>query len=117
MKKSNITYELEGDRLSIGGTLTIDTIPGLLEYVEKMLPSYSREQLLFCLDTLQDANSAGISALHYIFDKLRARGIEVRVYGESESLRHNTHYVREYSIHPDRSTYNIRLPPIAGLPC
>ena len=88
VKKSNITYELEGDRLSIGGTLTIDTIPGLLEYVEKMLPSYSREQLLFCLDTLQDANSAGISALHYIFDKLRARGIEVRVYGESESLRH-----------------------------
>jgi phospholipid/cholesterol/gamma-HCH transport system permease protein len=88
VNENSITYELEGDRLNIGGKLSLATIPSLLEYVEKLLQSYSGEQLLISLDTLQETSSAGISTLHYIFDKLRARDIEVRIYGESESLRH-----------------------------
>jgi phospholipid/cholesterol/gamma-HCH transport system permease protein len=88
VKENNITYELKEDRLDIGGELSLATIPRLLEHVEKMLQSYRGEQLLISLDTLQETNSAGVSALHYIFDTFRARGIEIRIYGESDSLRH-----------------------------
>jgi phospholipid/cholesterol/gamma-HCH transport system permease protein len=88
VKDNHITYELEGERLNIGGVLSIATIPGLLDYVDEALRSYSGELLLVRLDQLEDADSAGISALHYICNKLRERGILVRIEGESESIGH-----------------------------
>jgi phospholipid/cholesterol/gamma-HCH transport system permease protein len=88
VKEKSITYELEGDRLKIGGTLNIATIPGLLDYVDGTLQSYGGELLLIRLDTLEDADSAGISAINYLSDKLKDRGVEVRIEGESKSIRH-----------------------------
>lgn len=88
VKENNMTYELEGDRLHIGGSLNIATIPGLLDYTERVLQSYHGELLFIRLDTLQDADSAGITTLHYICEKQKDRGMEVRIEGESESIGH-----------------------------
>lgn len=88
VKENNITYELEGDRLSLGGTLNLATIPGLLDFMEGVLQSYRGKLLLIRLDKLEDANSAGISSLNYLKDKLIEKGIEVRIEGESKSIRH-----------------------------
>ncbi len=86
MKQDHITYELEGDRLHIGGILNIATTPGLLEYAGRALQTYAGKTLFLSLSSLQDADSAGITALHYLREKLTDRGIEVRLEGESESI-------------------------------
>ena len=87
MKQQNITYELEGDRLLIGGILNIETTPGLLEYARRALQAYGEKTLFISLFSLQDADSAGITALHYLREKLTDRGIEVRLEGENESIQ------------------------------
>ena len=87
MKEQNITYELEGERLHIGGILNIVSTPGLLEYADRALLAYGKKTLFITLGSLQDADSAGITALHYLREKLSDRGIEVRLEGENESIR------------------------------
>ena len=87
MKDGNITYKLEGDQLVIGGTLTLATIRELMDYFDKALNTYSGKILTIRLDSLQDADSAGITALHYLREKLMDRDIEVRLEGESEPIR------------------------------
>ena len=87
MKQHHITYELEGDRLHIGGILNIATTPGLLEYADRALQAYGEKTLSISLGSLQDADSAGITALHYLREKLTDRGIKVRLEEENESIR------------------------------
>ena len=87
MRQHHITYELEGDRLHVGGILNIATTPGLLEYAGRALQAYGEKTLVISLSSLEEADSAGITALHYLCDKLTDRGIEVRLEGESESMR------------------------------
>lgn len=88
MKQQGITYELEGDRLHIGGILTITTTPRLLEYANRTLQAFGEKTLFISLSSLQDADSAGITALHYLRENLADRGIEVHLEGENESIRH-----------------------------
>jgi phospholipid/cholesterol/gamma-HCH transport system permease protein len=87
VKENNITYKLEGEQLVIGGTLTLATIRELLDYFDTALNSYSGKSLTIGLDSLQDADSAGITTLHYIRERLMERDIEVHIEGSSEPLR------------------------------
>jgi phospholipid/cholesterol/gamma-HCH transport system permease protein len=87
LKDGNITYKLEGDQLVIGGTLTLATIRELLDYFDGALNTYSGKILTIRLDTLEDADSAGITTIHYLREKLKDRDTEVHIEGGSQSIR------------------------------
>jgi phospholipid/cholesterol/gamma-HCH transport system permease protein len=74
-------YLLDGDILTIGGSVTLVSLKELLDYVDQAFSNYRGNILTIRLDALQNADTAGISAIHHIRQKLTERGIEVKIEG------------------------------------
>ena len=74
-------YLLDGEILTIGGSMTLSALNEFLYYVNQAFNSYRGKTLTIRLDTLHEADTAGISAIHHIREKLTGRGIEVKIEG------------------------------------
>jgi phospholipid/cholesterol/gamma-HCH transport system permease protein len=80
-------YILDGEILTIGGSMTLISVQEFLDYVERAFRNYRSTTLTIRLDSLQEADTAGISAIHYIHEKLKKRGIEVKIDGPPTEIQ------------------------------
>ncbi|MEA1896818.1 MAG: ABC transporter permease [Bacteroidota bacterium] len=81
------SYRFENETLIIGGFLTFRSIEGLLQYYERKLREYSGRVLTINLNDLEEADSGGISAIHYIREHLIKQNIEVQIEGGNSQIR------------------------------
>jgi len=77
--EENKLYNLHNSSLKLKGKFTIHKIGKLLVDLEKELVNYDRESLLIILDDIETIDSAGITAVFYLRDKLRSQGIAAEI--------------------------------------
>jgi len=80
-------YQLDGETLTIGGSMTLGSLKEFLDYVEQAFRNYRGKTVIFRLDSLQEADTAGISAIHHIREKLTERGIDVKIDGPPPDIQ------------------------------
>ena len=80
-KDNKLNYRLFRDTLEIEGDLTFHQVAGFLQYYNQELYRYSGHVLIFNLDGLELLDSGGVTAIHYVRDKLSDSGVEVQITG------------------------------------
>jgi len=85
--QKKVDYKLEGDTLTIGGSLKLISLKGFLEYGDQAFRNYRGKTITFRLDSLQEADTGGVSAINYICEKLTERGINVKIEGADPEIQ------------------------------
>lgn len=80
------SYQLNQDTLELGGDLTFQHIGEFLQYYRKELSGYSGNVLIFSLDGLNLLDSGGVTAIHYVKNKLAEKGVEVQLTGGAKHI-------------------------------
>ncbi len=83
----NILYRLEGNTLYFTGRLTVSELNNVLPVIEKDIEKCGNEPVIFDLEGLSFVDTAGITVLYYLHDKLGERGITVRIEGADKQVR------------------------------
>lgn len=86
-KDNKLNYRLFRDTLEIEGDLTFHQVAGFLQYYNRELSRYSGHVLIFNLDGLDLLDSGGVTAIHYVRDKLSDSGVEVQITGGDKHIR------------------------------
>lgn len=86
-KDNKLNYRLFRDTLEIEGDLTFHQVAGFLQYFNRELYRYSGHVLIFNLDGLKLLDSGGVTAIHYVRDKLSDSGVEVQITGGDKNIR------------------------------
>ena len=86
-KDNKLNYRLFRDTLEIEGDLTFHQVAGFLQYYNQELYRYSGHVLIFNLDGLELLDSGGVTAIHYVRDKLSDSGVEVQITGGDKNIR------------------------------
>lgn len=80
-------YRIEDETLILGGFLTFDSIKDLLRSLDRKLHEYSGRVLIINLNDIEEADSGGISAIHYILENLIKQSIEVQIEGGNPKIK------------------------------
>ncbi len=81
------SFLLEDSTLKIRGILSLSTVYKLLIAIEDTLLNYKNQRLLINLDKLEYIDSAGITALYYLKDKYKVKGLIVEIEGGNDNIR------------------------------
>jgi ABC-type transporter Mla MlaB component len=84
---SGLQYQLSGHQLFLINNLVLPELSGFLPSMMDKLRKYPYEQLQIELDDLENIDSAGVTALEYLKNKIEEKGIDVTIRGGSESIR------------------------------
>lgn len=82
-----LSYRLFRDTLEIEGDLTFHHVAGFLQYYNRELSGYSGKVLILSLDGIELLDSGGVTAIHYVRDKLAESGVEVQITGGDQHIR------------------------------
>jgi len=85
--QSVLDLSLENEVLSLSHHLTLSHVENFIQQVLKITQKYPGEILHLNLDGLESIDSAGVTSLHFIQEKLAGQNIEVQIEGGSESIR------------------------------
>ena len=86
INKETSSY-LENNSLYPGKSLMLPHIDGFIVKVLKEIPRLKLSHLDVMLDQLEDIDSAGVTALFYLKNKLKNRGVNVNLEGGSEVIK------------------------------
>ncbi len=81
------SYRYEGNTLHLNGQLKLLESGRLARNVLRKLSALNPSSLTLNLDRLEDIDSSGVMALHFVKDKLSEKGTHVEVEGGSEEVR------------------------------
>jgi phospholipid/cholesterol/gamma-HCH transport system permease protein len=85
--QGNINCTLQGTTFSIKGSLQFSNTTGFINEVSSRLEHYNNSDLIFDLNDLEHADSAGITAVHYLAKKLRNRNINVQIRTDNDDIQ------------------------------
>ena len=86
-KHSLFEFRLQNDVLFLTQFLTLPHVERFIQDVLKIAQKYEGTSLILNLDGLESIDSAGVTSLYYIKEKLAGRDIQVQITGGSESIR------------------------------
>jgi len=84
---SDLQYHLSGHQLFLINNLVLSELSSFLPSLMHKLRNYPYEQIQIELDDLKNIDSAGVTALEYLKNKIEGKGIDVTIRGGSESIR------------------------------
>jgi phospholipid/cholesterol/gamma-HCH transport system permease protein len=84
---SGLQYHLTGHQLFLIDELVIGEVSTFLTDIQRKLHNYAYEELVVHLDDLTNIDSAGVTALEHLKDKLASKGVHVSFSGGSESVQ------------------------------
>ncbi len=84
---SAFDYQLENEVLMLSEYLTLPHVERFIQQVLKITQKYKGTTLILNLDGLESIDSAGVTSLYYLKDKLAGKNIQVQILGGSESIR------------------------------
>ncbi|MBS0012233.1 MAG: MlaE family lipid ABC transporter permease subunit [Bacteroidales bacterium] len=85
--ETDISFNSDDSRLEMGGRFTVHQVSKSLNDIDKALEDFTGESLIINLDRLEAIDSAGVSAVYYLRDKLLSRGINVELQVSDKGIR------------------------------
>jgi len=86
-EKKETTYYLENNILELRGRFTISELNDSLYEIEKAIGDFKNDILIIDLDSMTFVDSAGVTAIYYLRDRLVEKGINVEIKGGSEDIK------------------------------
>jgi phospholipid/cholesterol/gamma-HCH transport system permease protein len=83
----SFSYKLESDILYFEQHFILQTVDEYLPRLLQMMERYSRKHLQFDLSRLEQIDSAGVIALHYLQQQAEGRNIRVEITGASPQIQ------------------------------
>lgn len=83
----NNAFTLEDNTLFLKGKLTVNELNDVLIEIEKNLDKFSGKYLIINLDNVQYIDSAGITAVYYLYDRYSNKELNVEIRGGDEKVR------------------------------
>ncbi len=84
---SSAAFLLEDNTLKLQGKLSLKEVARLIFNVENRLQNYAGGSLLIDLDELDYVDSAGITAIYYLKERLAVKGVAVKIKGGSNNIQ------------------------------
>ena len=81
------SYYLENNILGLRGKFAISELNESLYEIEKALSGFNNDILVIDLDQMTFVDSAGVTAIYYLRDRLVERGIKVEIRGGAEDIK------------------------------
>ncbi|MFO7754798.1 MAG: MlaE family lipid ABC transporter permease subunit [Bacteroidales bacterium] len=85
--RTDNSFTLEDNTLYLKGELTVNRLNDILNGIEKVLDKFSGEYLIINLDNLQYIDSAGITAIYYLYDRYSNKELSVEIRGGDDKIR------------------------------
>lgn len=84
--QQELTLDLSGNTLRIGGGLSLNTVGDFLRFVESELTHYREDHLVVELGDLGGLDSSGVTAIQHLLEELDLRNISTRLSGASKEV-------------------------------
>ncbi len=86
-ESTSVSFSLEDNNLRLSGQLSLKGVSQLILDIDTLLQNYTGESLLINLDELDYADSAGITAIFYVSDKYKEKGISIEIEGGNSNIQ------------------------------
>jgi phospholipid/cholesterol/gamma-HCH transport system permease protein len=86
-EQKNKSYRLENNVLELRGKFTIKELNASLYEIEKAIGEFRNDNLVIDLDHMTFIDSAGVTAIFYLRDRLVEKGTDVEIRGGAEDIK------------------------------
>ncbi|MBN1388058.1 MAG: MlaE family lipid ABC transporter permease subunit [Bacteroidales bacterium] len=98
-EKKAKSYHFEDNILELRGKFTISELNESLYEIEKSINEFRHDSLVIDLDQITYVDSAGVTAIYYLRDRLIEQGMNVEIKGGSEDIKRKLELFSQKGIH------------------
>ncbi len=85
--RTDNSFKLEDDILYLKGELTVNKLTEVLRGIEKEMDGFPGENIVINLDNIRYIDSAGITAIYYLYDRFSKKNLNVDIRGGDKKIR------------------------------